>query len=142
MRLQSSEAATDVPGDAAPIIPNINMDQNRPNEVGPFHHRRPQPKHALLGIAGGEGQCQGTTLSALAMTPRVAMGPGSIRWPTRNLWNVWGGGGGTKRPNNQPAEILKKKKTLPGGQGQDFTLLSPSPAIVGSSDQSAGQRNC
>ena len=107
MRLQSSEAATDVPGDAAPIIPNINMDQNRPNEVGPFHHRRPQPKHALLGIAGGEGQCQGTTLSALAMTPRVAMGPGSIRWPSGMSRKA--GGAGTE-PNDPTINRLEYEK--------------------------------
>ena len=35
MCLHLSKAATDVPGDAAPIIPNINMGQNQSIEAVP-----------------------------------------------------------------------------------------------------------
>ena len=41
------------------------MGQKRSTEANPFHHRRPQPKYALPGIAGGEDQCQDTTVCFL-----------------------------------------------------------------------------
>ena len=57
---------------------------------------------------------------------RVAGGPD---WFTNRLEYHGRQGGGMERPNTQPAGIRKKKQyTLPGGQGQAVTLLSPSPA--------------
>ena len=59
----------------------------------------------------------------------------------RNVVVGEGGKDGIKRPNNQPAGIRKQQYTLAGGQGRAVMLLSPSPATVGPSDRSAGQRN-